>query len=81
MKDNGLQAPRDIAVVGFDDMPLSRYMQPTISTVATSRFEWGAMAIRQLLDFLENGTPFEPHRISTRFVQRQSSTKAEGDAM
>lgn len=81
MKEHGLQAPDHIAVVGFDDMPLSRYMQPTISTVATSRFEWGAVAIRQLLDFLENGTPFEPHRISTRFVQRQSSTKAQGDAM
>lgn len=81
MKAHGLQAPGDIAVVGFDDMPLSRYLQPTISTVATSRFEWGAMAIRQLLDFLENGTPFEPRRISTRFIQRQSSTTAEGDTV
>jgi DNA-binding LacI/PurR family transcriptional regulator len=66
-------------------MPLSRYMQPTISTVATSRFEWGAMAIRQLLDFLEDGMPFEPRRIPTRFVQRQSSTairhEEEGDTM
>jgi LacI family transcriptional regulator len=85
MKEHGLRAPTDIAVVGFDDMPLSRYMQPTISTVATSRFEWGAMAIRQLLDFLEDGTPFEPRRIPTRFVQRQSSSvirhEEEGDTM
>lgn len=75
MKEHGLHAPTDIAVVGFDDIPLARYMQPTISTVGTSRFEWGAMAIRQLLDFLETGTPFAPHRISTAFVQRQSSTR------
>jgi LacI family transcriptional regulator len=85
MKEHGLQAPQDIAVVGFDDIPLSRYMQPTISTVGTSRFEWGAMAVRQLIDFLETGSVFEPHRISTRFVQRESSTvlrhEAKGDAM
>ncbi|MBK9121608.1 MAG: LacI family DNA-binding transcriptional regulator [Chloroflexi bacterium] len=76
MKDRGLTAPDDIAVVGFDDIPLSRYFQPAISTIGTSRFEWGATAIRRLIDFLEHGTPFEPHRIATRFVARQSSTRA-----
>jgi LacI family transcriptional regulator len=80
MKAHGLHAPADIAVVGFDDMPLARYVQPTLSTVGASRFEWGAMAVRQLLAFLDQGTPFEPHRIPTRFVQRQSSTVHGEDA-
>ncbi len=74
MKECGLNAPRDIAVVGFDDIPLTRYMQPSISTIGASRFEWGMTAVRQLIDFLEHETPFEPHRIPTRFLARQSST-------
>ncbi len=74
MHQHGLQAPDDIAVVGFDDIPLARYMQPTISTIGTSRFEWGVTAVRQLIDFLENETPFQPHRIRTHFLPRQSST-------
>jgi len=74
MKEHGLTAPTDIAVVGFDDIPLTRYMQPSISTIGASRFEWGMNAVRQLIDFLENETPFEPHRIPTRFLARQSST-------
>lgn len=74
LKEHGLRAPTDIAVVGFDDIPMVRYMQPSISTVGTSRFEWGATAVRQLIDFLENETPFQPLRIATRFLARQSST-------
>lgn len=74
MREHNLRAPADIAVIGFDDIPLIRYIQPTISTIGTSRFEWGTTAVRQLIDFLENDTPFQLHRIPTRFLPRQSST-------
>lgn len=74
MKEQGLHAPADIAIVGFDDIPLTRYMQPSVSTIGASRFEWGATAVRQLIDFLENELPFQVYRIPTRFIPRQSST-------
>ena len=74
MQERGLRAPADIAVVGFDDIPITRYIQPSISTIDASRFEWGTTAIRQLLGFLETDTPFQPHRIPTRFLARDSST-------
>lgn len=74
MKEHGLTAPDDIAVIGFDDIPLARYVQPPVSTIGTSRIEWGATAARQLIGFLEDETPFQPHRIPTRFLPRQSST-------
>ncbi|MBK8137233.1 MAG: LacI family DNA-binding transcriptional regulator [Chloroflexi bacterium] len=76
MKERGLHAPGDIAVIGYDDIPLAGYMQPSVSTIGTSRNEWGATAVRQLIDFLENGTPFQPRRIPTHFLPRQSSTLA-----
>ncbi len=74
MKEHGLHAPADIAVVGFDDIPQTRYMQPSVSTISASRFEWGMTAVRQLIDFLENESPFQPRRIPTRLQARQSST-------
>lgn len=74
MKEHGLHAPADIAVVGFDDIPQTRYMQPSVSTISASRFEWGTTAVRQLIDFLENESPFQPRRIPTRLQARQSST-------
>ncbi|MCC6973540.1 MAG: LacI family DNA-binding transcriptional regulator [Anaerolineae bacterium] len=74
MGERGLRAPDDIALVGFDDIPLSRRTQPPLSTLNGSRFEWGAAAVRQLIHFLDQGIPFQPHRIPTRFIARQSST-------
>lgn len=75
MHEHGLHAPKDVAVIGFDDIPLTRFMHPSVSTIGASRFEWGASAVHQLIDFLENGTPFHPQRISTHLLARQSSIR------
>jgi LacI family transcriptional regulator len=76
MKESQLCAPEDIAVVGFDDILIAAYMQPSLSTIGASRLAWGATAATQLIDFLENGRAFpEPYRIGTRLIQRESSTR------
>lgn len=75
MSDHGLRAPHDVAVIGFDDIPLTRYMTPSVSTIGTSRVEWGAMATQRLIDFLDNDVPFQNQRIPTHFIARQSSSK------
>jgi LacI family transcriptional regulator len=75
MKEYNLSAPDDIAVVGFDDIQIAKYMQPTLSTIGASRVMWGATAATQLIDFLENNNPFQSQRIPTRFIQRASSTR------
>lgn len=78
MKESHLKAPDDIAVVGFDDILIAAYMQPTLSTIGASRREWGATAARQLIDFLENDRTFpEPFRIRTRLIRRESSTEKQ----
>ncbi|MDX2162411.1 MAG: LacI family DNA-binding transcriptional regulator [bacterium] len=73
MRERGLRAPADIAVIGFDNIPLTRYMQPSVSTIGASRHDWGSTAVRQLIGFLQDETPFEPQRIPTRFIARESS--------
>lgn len=75
MKEHNLKAPDDIAVVGFDDILVARYMQPTLSTIGASRLSWGSTAATQLIDFLEDGTPFRPQRIPTWLIPRESSRK------
>ncbi len=76
MHERGLEAPDDIAIVGFDDIQIARYMHPSLSTIGASRHSWGSQAATQLINYLENETPFSPVRIPTRLIQRESSTKA-----
>ncbi|MDD5367773.1 MAG: LacI family DNA-binding transcriptional regulator [Anaerolineaceae bacterium] len=73
MKGFHLKAPDDIAIVGFDDIQIAKYMQPSLSTIGASRFLWGSLAATQLIDLLEDGKPFQPYNIPTRFIQRESS--------
>lgn len=75
MRENGLRAPEDIAIVGFDDIQIAKYMQPSLSTIGASRFAWGLSAANQLIGYLDRQTPFRIVRIPTRFIQRESSTK------
>lgn len=74
MREYNLNAPEDIAVVGFDDIQISKYVHPSLSTIGASRFLWGSTAASQLIDFLENKRPFQSYRIPTRLIQRESST-------
>jgi LacI family transcriptional regulator len=75
MKETNLKAPDDLAVVGFDDIQIAKYMQPSLSTIGASRLEWGSQAATQLIDFLVNGRPFQHFRIPTKLIPRESSTK------
>jgi LacI family transcriptional regulator len=75
MKEHHLNAPDDIAIVGFDDIQVAKYMQPTLSTIGVSRFLWGSSAATQLIEFLDKGDPFQSYRIPTQLIQRESSVK------
>jgi LacI family transcriptional regulator len=73
MKEHGLRAPDDVAVVGFDDIQVAKYMQPALTTIGASRFVWGSLAATHLIDFLERGARVQPARIPVTFIPRESA--------
>ncbi len=73
LQENGLRVPQDVALVGFDDIPIARYLQPPLTTVRVSRTEWGARAAAGLIEYLDRGTPFPTERIPVHLVVRESS--------
>jgi len=75
MKENHIRVPDDIAVVGFDDIQLAKYTQPSLTTIGASRFAWGSLAASQLIELLESEKPFKSYRIPVKLIQRESSTK------
>jgi LacI family transcriptional regulator len=69
----GLRVPDDIAIVGFDDLPLAVLTHPTLTTVRQPIRELGVAAANLLLDRLEGrATPLQHLRLSVELVVRQS---------
>jgi LacI family transcriptional regulator len=56
LRKAGRRVPEDIALVGFDDAPLSRHLSPPLTTVRAPIAGAGAAATEQLLRLIERGT-------------------------
>lgn len=48
--ESGVRVPDDISIVGFDDIELSAYTSPPLTTVAQPKERIGAMAVDMLLE-------------------------------
>jgi len=74
LRESGVRIPEDMAVAGFDDIPLARYMDPPLSTVRVPIRDLGARAVEMLLHGVthKNGHHRRRERVSTELVIRQS---------
>ena len=54
IRDAGLQVPGDVALVGFDDIPLATSLDPALSTIRQPIEQLGSMAADLLLNMIEN---------------------------
>lgn len=53
LKEQGVQVPEEVSVIGFDDLPMSTMMDPPLTTMKVSQRQIGQMAIRLLLGRLD----------------------------
>ena len=53
----GLRVPEDVAIVGYNDIPLATRMVPALTTVHVPIHDFGTAAARLLLDQIEIGEP------------------------
>jgi DNA-binding LacI/PurR family transcriptional regulator len=69
----GRRVPDDVAVVGFDDIDLSRYTEPPLTTVQQPTIEMGRQMARQLLRLAGGESIDEALVLPTRLVIRSSA--------
>lgn len=73
----GLRVPDDISVVGFDDIELSQYTQPPLTTIRLSRDELGRKACDALYESVEGRRDTgQEIKVSTNLVLRESTASA-----
>jgi LacI family transcriptional regulator/LacI family repressor for deo operon, udp, cdd, tsx, nupC, and nupG len=74
---HGVSVPAQLSVIGFDDIAAARYMLPPLTTICQPKVELGALAMRMLLDLLDD-RPVRDHVLAPALVVRESSGPVSG---
>lgn len=71
LAERGLRVPADVAVVGFDDLPMARSAQPALTTVSQDTTRAGELLVETLIR-LVGDQPAESITLPARLVVRRS---------
>ena len=73
LREAGRRVPDDVSVVGFDDAPLARYVDPPLTTMHLPARALGAAAGRALIDRLAGRPVIDRTLLPTELVVREST--------
>src|SRR5699024_8928641 len=74
IKEAGLLIPEDISLIGFNDLSVSKYVSPALSTVRCYTGWMGELAVTMILEMLQEDAPSaRKTTIETELVLRDSS--------
>lgn len=72
LREAGLAVPRDVSVVGYDDLEIAAYYHPSITSIHQDRHDGGRLLVERLLARIA-GEPSESVTLDTRIIVRESS--------
>lgn len=79
LREANLRVPEDVSVIGVDDMPLSSYFSPALTTIRQDILSIGRQTARTLIEMIQN-----PHlggchhRLPAELVVRESTAVFRG---
>ncbi len=72
-----LRVPDDVSLIGFDDLPISMYATPPLSTVHHPAYELGRLAATAMMQLLTGATPTAQAPLP-RLIVRESTQHLPG---
>jgi len=76
----GLRVPEDVAIVGYNDIPLASRMVPALTTVHVPIHDFGSVAAQLLLEQIETGDPTRRRMVFNPELIVRGSTVAGADS-
>lgn len=76
IQEKGIKIPDDISVIGFDDIEMSEYVYPSLTTVRQDHYEIGRQAAKNIIDIIENKDEcIKKIILSQKLILRKSDKK------
>ncbi|MBP2058476.1 DNA-binding LacI/PurR family transcriptional regulator [Lactobacillus colini] len=73
LKDNGIRVPEDIAVMGYDDQPFSKYALVPLTTIAQPVNGLALNSVRLLLNNMDVQNNIKKEPLKLKIIKRQSA--------
>ena len=74
IKERGLNIPEDIALIGFDDIELAAYVNPTLTTIRQPIYELGKSGAQILLKIINGSLSTPVHKLlNVELIKRDST--------
>lgn len=70
-REAGMHAPKDVSVVGYNDIPAAQFFSPPITTIRQDTQQAGRMLAAKLLRIVE-GKPAQSASIRTQLIRRET---------
>jgi len=74
----GIDIPRDLSVVGFDDIPLAAHVNPPLTTIRQDVVSWGRASAAALLSLIDEQEPALVELPPAELVVRASTASPSG---
>ena len=73
LQKKGFRIPEDVAIIGFDDLPITSYMEPPLATIHVPKKYMGEMAVKRLIEIIsaDRQLPLKIE-VSTKLKKRRS---------
>lgn len=78
LQESGMGVPKDMAVIGFDDIEISAYLNPPLTTVRVHTELMGRTAVQLLLERIEGREAAMHVQVNTLLIVRESSGLKRG---
>ena len=74
IREQGLSVPQDISIVGYDDLSIASFFEPTLTTVRQPTYKVGTFAMRSLENLIQgNPIPKRKKIFLPELIIRESS--------
>ncbi|WP_082233455.1 LacI family DNA-binding transcriptional regulator [Halobacillus massiliensis] len=72
-KELNIKIPEELSIIGYDDIPLAKYVSPSLTTISQDKYELGFQSARMLVSMLREKTAPEQSILETKLIKREST--------
>ena len=79
LKELGYDIPGDVSIIGFDDIPMSKYLTPGLTTMSCNFEQIASTAVNSLIDLIEGAEVVNHIEVPAEYVERGSLSETRED--